>query len=345
MPLQRPEFFTWRTGAQRWRIGVLGNPDVTLVLGFNLAPFDAQMGQMRNAFLIALPAALLLIATGGWLLSQRALRPVRTLTETAERITAQRLDQRIPTEDEDVEFLRLVTVFNQMLDRLEKSFQQAVRFSADAAHELKTPLTILQGELEQALQSAPSGSDEQRVYNTLLEEVQRLKAIVRKLLLLSQADAGRLPLNQEPIPLSETLEALYEDTQILAPHLTVEKDLAPDLWVLADPDLLRQVLQNLTSNAIKYNRDGGVIRFHLRQSGPLVRFTLANTGEGIPPEDRDKIFDRFYRADKSRGRRVDGVGLGLSLAREIVRAHAGDLVLEDREDGLTAFTVTLPAAT
>jgi len=346
-PLRGPEpllFTTQRAGGQQWRLGMLGNPDVTVVLGFNMNQFNAETLQLRNAFLIASMVALLLIAAGGWWISQRALRPIKMLTQAAEAVTATGLDQRIPSGDEDVEFMRLITVFNQMMDRLEKSFYQTTRFSADAAHELNTPLTILQGELEHALQSAELGSNQQQQYSTLLEEVQRLKSIIRKLLLLSLADSGQLKLNLEPVNISETLEAVCEDIEILAPHLTAEKYIDSDVWVMADADLIRQVIQNLTNNAIKYNHDGGSITLRLRCEGPVVTFSISNSGRTVPPEDRDRIFDRFYRGDKARSRRVDGVGLGLSLAREIARAHQGNLVLEDTPDGTNAFTLTLPRA-
>ena len=322
----------------------MGAPSETFVLGFNMNRFNAETLELRNAFLVAALAALLLIAGGGWWISQRALRPIKTLTQAAEAVTATGLDQRIPSGDEDVEFMRLITVFNQMMDRLEKSFYQATRFSADAAHELNTPLTILQGELEHALQSAELGSDQQQEYSTLLEEVQRLKTIIRKLLLLSLADSGKLKLNLEPVNISETLEAVCEDIEILAPHLTVEKYIDSDVWVMADADLMRQVIQNLTNNAIKYNQEGGSITLRLRSEGPVVTFTISNSGRSIPREERDRIFDRFYRGDKARSRRVDGVGLGLSLAREIARAHRGNLVLEETPNGITAFILALPRA-
>jgi heavy metal sensor kinase len=315
-----------------------------MVLGLNLDRFNAEMDRARNAFLVALPSALGLIAAGGWLLARRALRPVATLTRTAERITARGLDQRIPPSEDDAEFVRLIGVFNQMLDRLEKSFHQAVRFSADAAHELKTPLTILQGELEQALHAAPAGSPQQQTLNRLLEEVQRLKSIMRKLLLLSLADSGQLKLTLEPMDLSAALESVCEDTQILAPRLSVEPDITPGIRVNADRDLLRQVVQNLTGNAIKYNRKDGTIRFWLREDGPAVLLTIANTGKSIPSSERERIFDRFYRADPSRNRKIEGVGLGLSLAREIARAHHGDLRLDDSQDGIISFTLALPPA-
>ncbi len=332
-----------QAGGKTWRVGIMSNPEVTMVLGIDLQRHGGEMARVRTAFLMALPTALLLIAIGGWILAQRALRPVATLTRTAEGITARGLNQRIPPSVEDAEFVRLIGVFNEMLDRLEKSFTQAVRFSADAAHELKTPLTILQGELEQALQTAPDGSPEQQTLNKLLEEVQRLKSIIRKLLLLSLADSGQLKLTLEPLDLSAALESVYEDTQILAPALTVERDIDPGVWVQADRDLLRQVVQNLTGNAVKYTQRNGKILFRLRPNGQAIHLTIANTGKSIPPSERGRIFDRFYRADPSRNRKIEGVGLGLSLAREIARAHQGDLVLDDTQEGIVSFTLILRA--
>lgn len=343
LPEIPPRIETRRAGGKTWRIGIMGNPEVTMVLGVDLHRYHEDMASVRNAFFVAFPAALLLIAAGGWILAQRALRPVATLTRTAEGITARGLNQRIPPSVEDAEFVRLIGVFNAMLDRLEKSFNQAVRFSADAAHELKTPLTILQGELEQALQIALAGSPEQQTLNKLLEEVQRLKSIIRKLLLLSLADSGQLKLTLEPMDLSVALESVFEDTQILAPNLSVEQDIAPGVWVQADRDLLRQVVQNLTANAVKYNRRDGKIFFRLRADGQAVRLTIANTGKSIPPSERGRIFDRFYRADPSRNRKIEGVGLGLSLAREIARAHQGDLVLDETKEGIVSFTLILRA--
>jgi len=340
--IRPPVFSTARAEGQRWRLCVSGDLDVTLVLGVSLDEFGTEMGQVANSFLLALPAALLLIAAGSWLLSQRALRPLDRLAQVAEQVTASRLDQRIPSGNAETEFLRLITVFNEMLDRLERSFKQAVRFSADAAHELRTPLTILQGEIEQALQHAPDGSEQQQVCSNLLEEVQRLKAIVQKLLLLSRADSGRLQPALARVDLSSAVEDALEDTRALAPHLTVEGHVTPGLQMMADRALLQQVLQNLVSNAIKYNREGGAIEIRLRRTGAVAELTVANTGAGIPLEDRDKVFERFYRADRARSRGVDGVGLGLSLAQEIVRAHQGTLVLAGSQEGWTRFRVTLP---
>jgi heavy metal sensor kinase len=343
--LKPPRFDTVMVERCPWRILVMGNDVQTLVVGKSLSDFQAELRRHWNTFAVAGPLALLLLATAGWLLAGQALRPVKVLTKVAGSITAQGLDQRVQAGGADQEFQALIDVINGMLNRLENSFGQAARFSADAAHELKTPLTILQGQLNQALHSAPSGSDEQRTYAGLLEEVQRLKSIVRKLLLLAQSDAGRLRLSLESVDLTAEIEALCEDAPVLAPGLTLQADLSPHVCVMADPDLIRQVVQNLFSNATKYNREGGAVEFRLWLDGARVVLTLANTTDPDADIDRERLFDRFYRGDPSRSRRVDGSGLGLSLAREISRAHGGELILEPGEmrAGWLAFRLTLPA--
>jgi two-component system, OmpR family, heavy metal sensor histidine kinase CusS len=320
----------------------MGNPYVTLILAADMGEFNDRMAELRNTYLAALAVVLVLVAGSGWLIARRALRPVTALTQTAERVTARGLDQRIPTMTGDREFNRLITVFNEMLDRLETSFSQATRFSADASHELKTPLARLQAELEQALANAPAGSPPQEIYSSLLDEVSRLKAIVQKLLLLSLADAGRLQLQLQPVDLSALLANVVEDCRAQAPGLNIDQQIAPGVRVSADPELLEQALQNLAGNAIKYNRDGGRIRFELLLEADQACVRIANTGPPIPPADRDRIFERFYRADPSRSGRVEGTGLGLSLAREIIRAHRGDLYLEASDSELTRFAVKLP---
>jgi signal transduction histidine kinase len=200
---------------------------------------------------------------------------------------------------------------------------------------LKTPLARLQMEIEQALHTTDAGLRQ-------LGEVSHLKAIVQKLLLLSLADAGRLQPHREPVNLTRLLEVVVEGCRLQAPHLKVEQSLAPGVEVQADPELLEQAIQNLASNAIKYNCHGGRIRFELAQEPPAVLVRVANTGPGIPPAHRERVFERFFRADQSRSSKVDGVGLGLSLAREILRAHGGDLVLEFSEANENRFLVRLP---
>lgn len=341
---KRPYFATIQTPSGEWRTGIMGSDRITLMVGVNMAGFYEDADRYRRAFLGIVPIALLLLAVGGWVIAQRALKPVALITRTAEGITVRALDQRVPLIDADSELSRLVEVINGMLDRLEKSFGQAVRFSADAAHELQTPLTILQGELDDAVQHAPVGSEEQQRYSGLLEEVQRLKVIVQKLLILARADAGRLDLRLEAMDLSAMIESAAEDAAAMAPHLQVEKQIVPGVIVKADPDLMGQVVRNLTSNAVKYNHENGLIRFQLSVRYNKAHVSISNTGVPIPAKDREKIFDRFYRVDQSRSRTVPGSGLGLSLAREIVNAHRGDLRLNPGSGNVISFTLSLPCS-
>ena len=341
LPRRTPVFLTRQAGGRDWRIGVMGNPYATLVLGVDLNECHTGLTQLRHAYLLALVATLAVACVAAWYLAERALRPVTTLTDAAQRVTARGLSQRIPAMARDREFNRLIVVFNEMLDRLESSFQQATRFSADASHELKSPLARLQAELEQALESASDGSPEQAVYGSLLEEISRLKAIVQKLLLLSLADAGRLRLHLEPIDLGAMVENVVEDCRAQAPELTIRVDCQPGLTVQADPELLEQALQNLASNAIKYSGEGGTIEFQSHGDATEAEIRVTNTGPGIPEAHQPRLFERFYRGDPARSTRIEGVGLGLSLSREILRAHGGELLLESSAPGRTVFVARL----
>jgi two-component system heavy metal sensor histidine kinase CusS len=337
-----PRFLTINESGRSWRFAVMGNESISLIIGADLAGFHAEIRRVGSALFVVAPLALLLLACTGWLLAGQALRPVRMITHVAGGIGARELDRRVPDVVADREFQNLVEVINGMLARIERSFRQATRFSSDAAHELKTPLTILQGQLEQAVQEAVHDSSAQRKYAELLEEVQRLKQIVRKLLLLAQADAGHLSLNREQLDLSSLVQSVAEDLYELAPNLQVTAEVPPGVIVNGDADLLKQALQNLSLNAAKFNDDRAIVRILLQVSGATVNFFIANTGPGIPIAEQDRLFERFYRADKSRNRRVDGTGLGLSLAREIARAHGGDLTLDRTDTVMTTFVLTLP---
>lgn len=326
-----------------WRIGLANNGQVRIALAVDAHVIDREMNGIRNAFLAALPFALILIGLGSWFFSGRALQPLQKLTAVSRRVTATGLSQRISSQGEDREFVELIDVFNRMLGRLERSFKQAHRFSADAAHELKTPLAILQGQLERSIGMAEDGSAMQRGLTSILDEVRRLSTISRKLLLLSQADAGRLSVFGVPFNLSKALDDLLEDTRMLAPQLNVTATIHPDLVITADGSLLRQVLHNLISNAIKYNVDQGWINIATACWSQRVEVRVSNSSSGIPAAERSKIFERFYRADPAHSRHIEGVGLGLSVSREIARAHGGDIVLKVESEGTVQFSLLLPS--
>lgn len=339
-----PRFLTAKAGETMWRLGILGNERTTLVLGINYDEVQGELNHLRDAFLLAFPLALLLVGLGGWVVGSRALRPLKAIADTAEHVTARGLDQRIPLANSDPEVARLVRVLNGMMDRLEKSFHQATRFTADASHELKTPLTIMQGELENALQVAPSGSNEQQVLSNLLDETQRLKNITRNLLLLAQADSGQLKLCREPVNVSDLLESALDDARILASdlELTFKVEIEPNLNVQGDRILLSTAIHNLLGNALKYNERGGRIAVRAESGKDQVAMVIGNTGPGITAEDQARLFERFFRGSSRGGQRPDGMGLGLSLAREIMRAHGGEIVLQESQAGWTSFRVILP---
>ncbi|MEQ8822280.1 MAG: ATP-binding protein [Sumerlaeia bacterium] len=327
-----------------WRVLIARNERVTLAVAAPLEPVKQELWALVGRFALIFPVVML---AGAWLaalLMHRALRPVREVAETLARVSAAGLEERLEEHEVDVEFAGTIEIFNAMMDRLEASFKDARRFTADAAHELKTPLTILQGKLEQAiLASEPESPDQQR-YSELLDEISRLRSITEKLLLLSLSDSGRMPLQTERLDLAEMVASLCEDMEILAPDLTCQVEIESSLFIEADRGLMGQVLHNLASNAIKYNREKGSVWFDLRRQGAHACLRVSNTGKVISQEDKSQIFERFYRADKSRSRKREGVGLGLSLAREIVRAHQGELRLASSDKKRTTFELLLPLA-
>ena len=336
--------FSREFGAHLWHFGLAANNQTKVAIGVDTSFIDTEMNGIRSAFVLALPLALVLVGLGAWLFSSRAMRPLQKLTAVTHRISAEKLDQRIPLHGEDREFAELIAVFNNMLERLERSFLQAHRFSADAAHELKTPLAILQGQLERAMVTVEPGSPIQVQLGGILDEVRRLSSISRKLLLLSQADSGRLNVLREPFDLSAALGDLVEDIHLLAPDLAVSSVIEPGLLIQADRALFPQVLHNLISNAIKYNVDKGWIKLSAKRSAQIIELCVANSSAGMSVVEQEKVFERFFRADSAHGRQIDGVGLGLSVSREIVRAHGGDIAFYVEENAAVRLVVTLPTA-
>jgi len=341
IPAHHSALQTLNIDHSEWKVGLATSPYSRVAIAFSLESVDADMAAIRNGFLFAAPFALAFIGLAAWFLSGRALKPVTRLNQSIRQLTAQDLDRRITLGGEDREFAELIGGFNAMLERLEKSFKQASRFSADAAHELRTPLTILQGQIERAMTQVEAGSPMQTTLSTFLDEVRRLSSISRKLLLLSQADAGRLRLQRTPVNLTDALEGLVEDAKMMKPDLAISSEITPGIYIEADEDLLRQILINLIRNALKYNIENGWIKVTVTQSNEKVCVNVSNASNGISIEAREKLFERFYRVDSAHNRKVEGAGLGLSLSREIARAHGGELSLIDSELTKVEFMLTL----
>ncbi len=347
MPLVRePVLFTVHSNSGDWRFGAFSSPQYTLFIGLSLTDYYAELNGMARWFTAMGLLGLLFAGLGAWWTSKRAMRPLERVIETAQRLTASDLAERIDLgRDDDREFAQLIDVLNGMMERLQSSFQQAVRFTADASHELKTPLAVMLADLDDAVRHATPGSAEHERFQSLFEEANRLKHITQSLLLLSQADAGRLPTHPETYDLSADLGRLVEDAEILCEQkgLTLVQEIAPHIAVHADRHLLRQVFQNVLGNAIKYNRPEGQVTLRLAEKPGAVIFTVSNTGPAIPPEHQPRLFERFFRGDAARNRQTDGFGLGLNIATELARANGAELRLVSSQDDKTVFEVKIAA--
>lgn len=326
------------------RIGVFPRGGTTLLLVASLEPAEESVWDLLGATLVAIPVVLLVVAVGSWWIAGRALRPIMEITEAAASITADRLGERLPAPATLDEVGRHVLVLNGMFDRLQRSFEQATRFTADAAHELRTPLTIMRGQLEESLRSSRGDAEQERLLVGLLEEAGNLQKISDNLLLLARFDVGKNPLHFAPVDLSALIQEAREDAELLAApqHIKIKADIAPGLRVQGDGVMLRRVALNLVDNAVKFNRAGGRLELTLQAAGNEAVFSIANTGESIPADRQGALFERFFRVGADRNRDAGGSGLGLSLCREIVTAHGGRILLGRSAEDWTEFRVHLP---
>ncbi len=315
---------------------------ITFAIGEDLRYLREKTRGLMMATLAGLPLALGFAWLGGRKLAALAVAPVEKMTAAAERVTAEHLDQRVPVPPVLDEIRRHAEVLNATFDRLERSYKQALRFSADASHELKTPLTVLRASIEATLDSPALGDNDRAAISALLDQTHRLTSIISGLLLLARADAGRLVLDFGAHDLAALTGACVEDASIVADprRIRVESTLPREAPGRIDPIRFSQILSNLLDNAVKYNQEGGEVRVSLKDAGDTWRLSIANTGPGIAPEHQARLFERFFRAEHTA--EESGQGLGLSLARELARAHGGDVVLVRSGDGWTEFAITLP---
>lgn len=311
--------------------------------------FEGMDEIFHSLVLILIPgiiASVVVAGAVGWFLSRKALKPVAEINETARKITAENLHERIRADVPQDELGQLAATMNEMIERLEKSFQQIRQFTGDASHELKTPLTILKGEIEMALRSKDDVQYMKEVLKSSLEEIDRMSYIVRSLLDLAKMDVEKGALAKAPVRLDKVLAERHEHLRRLAFDSAVQLDILENkpVTVLGDQVRLSQLIYNLIDNAIKYTHRGGRVELRLGQEGQTVFFSVKDTGVGISEEDLPYIFDRFYRVDKARTREVGGAGLGLSICKEIAEAHGGTLTAQSVPGKGSIFTVSLPAA-
>lgn len=313
-------------------------------VGSPLDEVKEALRQLSLVLLITVPLVLVLASMGGVFLANKALRPVDHITKTAQRIGSGDLSQRIPVDGlgED-EIGRLARTFNEMLSRLERSFEQIKRFTADASHELKTPLSILRGELEVALKRQRKAEEYREVLVSCLEEVERMSKIVEDLLTLARADSGNFKLRLETVDLYALAREVFEFFKNRAEEKGIRFTLeGGSVQLRGDKERLRQLVVNLVDNAIKYTpREGEVELKAFEEDGQAV-LIVRDTGEGIPPEEQQKVFERFYRVDKSRSREKGGAGLGLAICKWIAEVHGGVVTLKSEPLKGSEFTVRLP---
>ena len=267
------------------------------------------------------------------------------MTQAAHRISGEYLAGRLQETGTGDELDRLAKTLNDMLGRLDNSFRQTRQFSADAAHELQTPLTILKGEIEVALRSPRSPEEYRGVLQSNLEEIDRISSLVAGLLLLARADRGVLRLDLQPVKLEELLEEVGEQMRRLAENQAVSLDygLMEPASIQGDREHFKRLLVNLIDNAIKYTPAGGKVTLSLRCDGKWARVGISDTGMGLSADEQEQIFNRFYRAAEARSQRGGGAGLGLSIAQSIAVAHGGRIEVESTPGQGSTFTVSLPA--
>lgn len=332
-------------GKRTFRILVKNQDGYRLLLARDTRRLEALLQKAKVAYLLSFPLALGVAIWGGWLVSGYALRPVRAIASAAEKIGPHALQGRVEIPSTDPDLARLAQILNAMWERIEQAFAQEERLTADASHELRTPLTILRNQLEAALAESKSRqSSGEEIFLSLLEQVKRLSTITENLLFLSHAESGQLRLRMQSLDWSRMVAEVAEDARLLAvpAGLSVATSILPDRAVHGDGELLMRLLWNLVDNAVKYNTPGGFIWITLLEDGPWIVLSVANTGPIIEAGDQVDIFRRFYRTQAAKESQARGSGLGLSLCREIVAAHRGEIRYDNPSEGWNRFTIWLP---
>jgi heavy metal sensor kinase len=309
----------------------------------SLESYESELAELHSVLWMILPAGLIVATAGGYWLATRALSPVQRMTEAAQRISASNLSDRIDLLNVDDELGRLGLTLNAMLDRICHAFAANRRFTADAAHELKTPLASIRAEAEVALLCTRTLSEYEATLRGIVEEVERLTRLTEQLLRLAREDSGAT-LSRQSTRLDVAVRAAVNNATLAASDAGVALHLGElaRAEVNCDQDLLRQVFDILLDNAVKYTPAGGAVTLSARCHAGHVIVEVADTGVGIPDEELARVFDRFYRVDSSRSRRTGGTGLGLSIAKAMIERHGGTTDATSKPGLGSTFRVVLP---
>ena len=344
-------FNSARVGGRRYRTYVrpfsIDQQKATLVVLQSLHRQNEFLETLAKTFWIVIPLAILLSSVGGYLLAKQSLSPVVAMSAEASRIGADNLHDRLHVQNPRDELGQLAASFNELLDRLDLSFERQKRFVADASHELRTPVAILCGEADVTLSQQTRTEQEYRESLAILrEEAKRLKHIVEDLFTLARADAGQHPLAPADFYLDELVAECARNVRTLASAKTIALtcDAGGEMPIHADEALVRRMLMNLLDNAIKFTPEGGQVALRAGAVDGIYQVKVEDSGPGVPADLQDKIFERFFREDKARSRNESGggAGLGLAIASWIASAHGGKLELTRSDPQGSTFTATLP---
>ncbi len=333
-----------KAGDRVLRFALFHRGGITYAIGKDLDNIEEALAGLLRSYFIAFPLVVIAIGAGGWWIADRAVAPITTIAARAANISASDLSQRLPDTPAQDEIGDLTLVLNAMFDRLQRSFEQVTRFTSDASHELKTPLALMRAEVENALESPALAPEPRELLENLGEQCSRLSLIIDALLLLSRTDDRRLALEQTRFDLVRLVRELMEDAEILAEpaRLSLECELPNEMPVWGDRRLLARAVMNLLDNAIKHNETAGRVRVAAARENGQAVLRIGNTGRGLSRETGEEIFERFFRGDPAHGDETPGHGLGLSIAREIARAHRGDVQLARSDASWTEFSLMLP---
>jgi two-component system, OmpR family, sensor kinase len=329
---------------EKVRVAAINTGTFTAQVAYPESEIFEPLDHIKSIFLILAPIMILFTFTGGWILAGGILRPIQEISKTAERISASNLSERIPSRGVDDELSRLIKTINMMIERLEASFDQMRQFSMDIAHELKTPLTIIKGEAELAIEQPLTAEEHKRLIANILEEITRVSRIIDDLLTLTKAETKQITIKKEAIQLLDIVEDVFDDALILAANKNINVTFSQKCtaMILGDNLRLQQLFRNLLVNAIKFTPQKGGISFAIKKGNNSVEVSIQDNGIGIPKESLDKIFHRFYRVDEARNRTKGGTGLGLAIAKWIAEAHGGSIKVESTMGEGRVFTVNLP---
>jgi len=313
-------------------------------VGISMEPVHFALRRFVRISLILVPFGLVLAATAGWLLTGSALRPVRRIIHAAHEIEVSNLAQRLPLTGSGDELDNLATTFNEVFARLEKAFGELRQLTGSIAHELRTPIAALRGEAEIAMLHAQSVGELKDVLASQLEEFDKLARMIDQLLTLARSEAGEVRFERKPFDIANAIGEVVDTFSLLASARRILLDSEPgkDLIATVDPQWLERVLVNVLDNAIKYTPPGGHVSIRGTLEPDAVRVEVQDSGPGISAEALPHIFERFYRADPSRNKEVEGVGLGLSFAKWIVEQHGGTIQAVSEVNRGTCFTIRFP---